>query len=173
MLSDDDKITYNINVCLDLNGTNIDQYRDNRYKHLINQVICKGSMDLDALPDHGIRFLSLVVDDAFKSSKDKLPESLKRLQIDNRLKDKDVFKQNVDRFVYTLPYNLKVLSITLDYKFTNQCILPQTLEEFNYCGNVDSLSWVVVPQQTMNKVLKGCILRAKTIEDLQWLHDKT
>jgi len=169
LLSDDDKITYNIDICLDIDRNNIQQYRNNKYKHIVNHLYCKEYMDLDTLPHHGVHSLSLSIDDNFKGSNDaKLPDSIRILFIYCSRTNITRFTDIIDRFIYSLPCNLRILDLTKEFAFTKQCILPATLEQFYYVGNSDSFSHIVV---SSTKLIGNCTLVVNSMKDIQWLND--
>jgi len=170
LLSNDDKILYDIHVFLEINRDNIEQYRDNKYRYLVNEIYGNDFMDIGVLPHHGVHKLSFNIDYDFKCEDGvKVPDSVHELLLYTYLSGNELNEQ-VDRFIYHLPSNLKILSIPDDYVFTKQCILPHTLEDLCYGNGSDSLRHLLVPE---DKLFENCVLEVRSMDDIQWLTDKT
>jgi len=132
-------------------------------------------LDIRSLPDNGfIQKLSFDIYRDFKGiGNSKLVDSLHELVITNV--DYQLYIQQremIDSFIYGLSThtNLKKLSIPYEYRFIKQFVVPHGLDDLEYTSVVDSLSKIVVPK---NKVFKSCFLKATSIQDLQWVYDKT
>jgi len=169
LLSDDDKLEYNIDIYFEINSSNIDDYAINKYRYLLNYVFCK-SIDLTILPNHHVHNMTLLIDQDDFHPIAQLPHSLRTLYIFNFQYDLNEMLSYIDSFIYSLPSMLTTLMIPNEYVFRNQCILPQTLDHLVYTKTSDSLCHLVVPP---TKVYKDCVLKVQSIQDLQWLYDKT
>jgi len=176
LLSDDDKRTFNINVYLYINVSEIDEYIEYKNKYNINIIDilhCEDWISFDHLPIQGLRKLIFVIDDSFRDSGCKLPDSIEELVL--AYSEDSEYNDQFDRILDSLPRNLKILSLPTDFKFTKQCVLPETLQDLDYNSNRDSLCHLVVPQDDVarNRVFEKCIMEAESIRDLEWLKDKT
>jgi len=126
-------------------------------------------MDMSILPNDGIHKLSFFISDGFKTRDGaELPDSIRDIFIGSRC-SKQLLQESIDTFIYSLPRNLHRLSIPQDYRFTQQCILPPTLEDLEYECTRDSLDHLVVP---VNRHYKSCKLQSQSIEDTEWLNTK-
>lgn len=175
IFTNSDKLIYNIDLHLDILDYNIELYKNNRYKELFNSLYCGNGIDFSVLPQQGIHKISFIIDYGFKVDKLVLPDSLVELAFYySGSISLGLFKQHVDSFIYNLSTtNIKKLLIPSEYKFTKQCILPDTLEQFDYYSSRDSLDYLVVAVTPSNKVFNNCSMIVESIHDLEWVRYKT
>ncbi|KAF2069475.1 hypothetical protein CYY_009208 [Polysphondylium violaceum] len=189
LLSLHDKLKHNIYVKLSINNKDqLDQYQKNKYNNLINHVEInieneqqqqqppKGQdqdfliIDCDTLP-LGLQILVIYVD-ARSVCLGELPYSIDQLVIRGAYKIKTFFIcQLVNHVLMNLPYKIRYLDLPNSvqvHTLSNIC-LPESLIDLDYCSSYNNLQKFIVPP---NKVYDGCKLRALSMDDLIWLHNK-
>jgi len=168
LLSDKDKIEYNIFIRLEIGFKNFKLYSKNSYKHLINSIHIRKHREKERNSDLFHEGLVKVKIDSHNliTFRDNLPQSLMYL-------DLSLFEcpSGVDRLILHLPSNLKVLELPPYYliQTKEKIILPPSLEVLKYETKCSELKKLVVPPSRVYRDVKVFVCEPN---DLQWLHSQ-
>jgi len=171
LLSDQDKLDYNIFFKLVISNQNLDQLSNNSYKHLINSIHIitkeKTEINCDLVHDGVVKLVCNL--QTQNKCIGRLPQSLKFLTF------VDLYSNNydIDQVLLHLPSNLRNLVLPKNYKFkcSQDIGLPPSLEVFKFYSSVQSsLGKIVVPPQS-NRVYKDVCAKVSS-NDFEWLQNQ-
>ncbi|KAF2078474.1 hypothetical protein CYY_000224 [Polysphondylium violaceum] len=179
VFSNDDKLKYNINIRLIFtknNTSQLDQFRNNRHKHLINEIELQISglevIDFSIVHDQVHRF-SFYLEEKTKRINGKLPDSIIELNIGANPISNFVCLP-LEEILLDLPKNLQILKLSDRFKLsscsTSKIQLPNSIIALDYRSKSADLDrFITTPP---NKVLKGACLKVLNDGDFHWVQDK-